>query len=442
MGRFWNSRTVRKFRRNKLAIFALVIIGAYVGVGSFIMVGGLSEKLVMSRVAPNHIPGFYFSPLPEKRFDNAVNYIFRDVERQIGRLNKSNDEVAKLQKRLARAKDDAKPRLEKLIASAERSGRSAMTSLEDGFSMGRYRLAKMSVEEYQEIIDEALDIADELDESQDLNEDPDMISKIEELEGVCNRLYEPLSSQDKFFQNAYTFLGTDRQGRSILLRAVYSIKVALQIGIVTALISVVIGSVLGAAAGFYGGWVDFLVIWLYSTLSSIPNLVLLVLVAYLMGSGGRVDDFAQEYMGMGLSDTLFPVYVAFCATFWIGPCRVIRGETMKIKQLEYIQAATTSGFGNFYILIWHIIPNTAHLMFINFSLLLIGAIKSEVILSFLNLGVKKGASWGIMIRDSGSEVLNNNFWQISAATFFMFVLVLAFNILSDALQDIFDPKHL
>ena len=116
---------------------------------------------------------------------------------------------------------------------------------------------------------------------------------------------------------------------------------------------------------------------------------------------------------------------------------------MKIKELEYVQAATAIGFGRFYILVKHIIPNTLHLMFINFSLLFVGAIKGEVILTFLGLGLPlgDGASWGIMISQAKSEVVQGFFWQIGAATLFMFILVLAFNILSDALQDAFDPKH-
>jgi peptide/nickel transport system permease protein len=212
------------------------------------------------------------------------------------------------------------------------------------------------------------------------------------------------------------------------VRAVYSIKVAILIGLVTSLISVIFGSILGASAAFFGGWVDHIVIWLYSTFSSIPNLVLLTVLVYM-------------FTGSTFDGTLIPVYAAFCMTFWIGPCRLIRGEVLKIRELEYVQAATALGFNRFYILLKHILPNTAHLMFINFSLLFIGAIKSEVILSFLGLGVKKGPSWGIMINQAGQEVINGFFWQIGAATVFMFVLVLCFNILTDALQDAFDPKH-
>ena len=99
------------------------------------------------------------------------------------------------------------------------------------------------------------------------------------------------------------------------------------------------------------------------------------------------------------------------------------------------------GFSRVRILLRHVLPNLSHLMLINFSLLFIGAIKSEVILSFLGLGVQRGASWGKMIDASKSDVANGMFWQIGAATAFMFGLVLAFNILSDALQDILDPKH-
>ncbi|MEM9661952.1 MAG: ABC transporter permease [Planctomycetota bacterium] len=232
--------------------------------------------------------------------------------------------------------------------------------------------------------------------------------------------------------NARLLFGTDRQGRSILVRALYSAKIAIQVGFIVGLTAVLIGSLMGAAAAFFGGWVDHAVTWLYSIFSSIPQLVLLAVLSFMFLSGPL-----QELRGLP------SLYMAFALTFWIGPCRVIRGEAMKIKELEYVQAATAIGFGRFYILVKHIIPNTLHLMFINFSLLFVGAIKGEVILTFLGLGLPlgDGASWGIMISQAKSEVVQGFFWQIGAATLFMFILVLAFNILSDALQDAFDPKH-
>jgi peptide/nickel transport system permease protein len=227
-------------------------------------------------------------------------------------------------------------------------------------------------------------------------------------------------------------LGTDRQGRSILMRSLYSGKVAVQVGVIVGLTAVVVGSLLGAAAAFFGGWVDHAVNWLYSTFSSIPQLVLLAVLSFAF-----LSEELAPYRGLP------SLFIAFAITYWIGPCRVIRGETLKIRELEYVQAATAIGFGRFYILVRHILPNTLHLMFINFSLLFVGAIKGEVILTFLGLGLPlgEGASWGIMISQSKAEVVQGFFWQIGAASFFMFVLVLAFNILSDALQDAFDPKH-
>ena len=204
---------------------------------------------------------------------------------------------------------------------------------------------------------------------------------------------------------------------------------AIKIGVVVALVSVFIGAVLGTAAGYYGGWIDTIVTWLFTTFSSIPSLVLLVLLAYM-------------FTGSAFEGTLIPIYIAFSATYWIGPCRVIRGETLKLREMEYVQAARALGYGRPYIMLRHILPNASHLMLINFSLLFIAAIKGEVILTYLGLGIKNGTSWGIMIEQSRPEVMNGFFWQIGAATGLMFVLVLAFNILSDALQDAFDPKHL
>ena len=253
---------------------------------------------------------------------------------------------------------------------------------------------------------------------------------LDALDAKVAALFVPLEGTDAVAYQLRMLAGTDRQGRSIFVRAVYAVKIAIQIGAITSLISVVVGGLLGAAAGFLGGWVDAMVIWLYSTLSSIPYLVLLVVVAYVF-QGGALEEKLP----------LLPVYAAFCSTFWIGTCRVVRGEALKLKELEYVQAATAVGFGRFYILVKHVLPNTAHLMFINFSLIFIGAIKSEVILSFLGLGVKEGSSWGIMISQSRFEVVNGFFWQIGTATVFMFGLVLAFNIFTDALQDAFDPRH-
>ncbi len=218
------------------------------------------------------------------------------------------------------------------------------------------------------------------------------------------------------------WLGTDRQGRSIFVRAMYSAKIAFGVGFVSALIGVTVGALLGGIAGYYGKNVDNFIVWLYSTVQSIPNLLLLIALTYIAGKG------------------LFGIYVAFCATFWVGPCRVVRGEVMKLKEAEYIQSARAMGYGNWKILIQHVLPNTMHVVLVYFALLFVGAIKSEVILSYLGLGVQGEPSWGIMIDQARAELINGFYWQIGAATFSMFGLVLCFNVFADALQDALDPK--
>jgi len=253
-------------------------------------------------------------------------------------------------------------------------------------------------------------------------------AKNAELEPILDEIFPVPDGLRGLVYKFRLMLGTDRQGRSIMLRTLYSAKIAIQVGLITAVLAVLFGSLIGAAAGYFGGWMDHAVIWLYSTFSSIPYLVLLVVLAFM-------------FTGSKLEQTLIPLYFAFCMTFWIGPCRVTRGETLKLRSLDYVQAAQALGASKSRILLKHILPNTAHLMFINFSLLFIGAIKGEVVLTYLGLGLKEGASWGLMISQSKSEVVGGFFWQIGAATFFMFVLVLAFNVLTDALQDAFDPKH-
>ncbi len=258
--------------------------------------------------------------------------------------------------------------------------------------------------------------------------DKELRSTIAMIEPIVDELYPLPTGIDGIVYKLRLMLGTDQQGRSIMVRGVFSAKVAIQVGLVVSLVAVLFGSLIGAAAGYFGGAADHAVIWLYSTFSSIPYLVLLVVLAFMF-TGSKVEG------------TLVPLYVAFSLTYWIGPCRVTRGETLKLRSLDYVQAAQALGASRWRILTRHIIPNTSHLMFINMSLLFIGAIKGEVVLTFLGLGLKNGASWGIMIDQSRSEVVSGFFWQIGAATFFMFVLVLAFNVLTDALQDAFDPKH-
>ena len=206
------------------------------------------------------------------------------------------------------------------------------------------------------------------------------------------------------------WLGTDRQGRSILIRTIYSAKIAISVGMVSAIVGSVVGGIIGAIAGYFCMHVNDLVVWLYSTVQSIPYLLLLIMLTYAVGGG------------------MFGLYVAFIATSWVGPCRMVRGEVIKLREAEYIQSARAMGYGDWRIIFRHVLPNTMHILLVYFALLFVAAIKSEVIISFLGLGVQGEPSWGIMIKQSQAELINGFYWQIGAATFAMLGLVLCFNI--------------
>ena len=450
------SRAFRTFMRDKPAVVALGVLAIYISIAVVIIGaqfanaitgGALSETFIvkelslessLKRVGPDSLPGFFNEPKPEDRLDHADSYLSR-----IGRALDREDPVAALA----------------AVTDAERS------------------VADLPPDEIQTLLDEALDVLDVTDgafvdieiflddlegaredlaaaqTSEDIEElqaeidelttghveaEAAFIASLDELDKAVLAIMPWPTGFDGAVYNARLLLGTDSQGRSILWRAIYSIRVATQVGLVSAILAVVVGASMGATAGVFGGWVDHASVWLYSTLSSVPYIVLLTVVAFVFGSLAVTVPFTD---GVKVSNTLIPMYVAFGVTFWIAPCRQIRGEARKIRSLDYVQSATALGAGRFYIMRRHVIPNVLFLVFINFSLIFIGAIKSEVILSFLGIGVVGQPSWGVMISESKSEVLNQFFWQIGTATAFMFGLVRAFNVFSDALQDAFDPKH-
>jgi peptide/nickel transport system permease protein len=382
-------------------VAALAVISVYVLMGLSVAVGLVSLTDAENRVGPNNTPAFW--GWNDRKISDRVN----DAEFYLNFIETGISQIKK-----GAAPSDVR--------------------------LGGRTLAALPTARLEELHGEALESFDAISEVEDLSKDAEAQRKLAAVESTIQELLPVPSGTRGTVQWLRTSLGTDRQGRSIFFRSVYSASVALKVGIIVGLASTLVGSVLGAAAGFYGGWVDHAVTWVYSTLSSIPNLVLLALLAYVFQNPIELK-FIN--FSMDLSSTLWPVYIALASTFWIGPCRVTRGEVLKIRELEYVQAATVLGFRKPYIVLHHVLPNSIHLMLINFSLLFIAAIKSEVILTFLGLGVKQGASWGIMISQSAQEVVNGVFWQIGAATVFMFLLVLAFNIVSDALQDAFDPKH-
>ena len=216
--------------------------------------------------------------------------------------------------------------------------------------------------------------------------------------------------------------GTDIFGRSVLSKVIHASQVAMSVGLISSVCAVIIGVFLGSIAGYFGKWVDELIVWFYTTFSSVPGIMLLMSIAFVMGKG------------------ILTIYIALGITSWVGLCRLIRAEVMKHKTRDYVQAAEAIGASDGRKLFKHILPNVMHIVIINLSLQFQVAIKSEVILSYLGVGVVSQPSWGTMIDDAKLELVRGVWWQLAAATLAMFIIVLAFNILGDSLRDALDPK--
>ncbi len=219
------------------------------------------------------------------------------------------------------------------------------------------------------------------------------------------------------------WFGSNVNGQDIFSRTVYGTRTAFEVGLIVAVLSTVIGAVMGALSGFYSGtWIDATILWLKGVLDAIPFYLFVVAVAYAMQG--------QAY-GM---------HVAMIATFWTTTGRLVRGEVIKLKELEFVEAARSIGVSELRIIFRHILPNTFHLLLVQCTIAFVAAIKSEVILSFLGLGIKDGVSWGGMLAESTAEVAAGEYNNFLFASLFMFVLVMAFNLFSDAMQDALDPK--
>ncbi len=239
-------------------------------------------------------------------------------------------------------------------------------------------------------------------------------------------------------------LGTDYLGRDVLTRAVFATRTAVKVGVIASLISVLVGVTLGILAGYYGGKMDDFVVWIYSTFASMPSLLFILAFALLVSKGFLYPPLEKGFAGMAkvlrTEPGMLAVYLGIGLTGWVALCRVVRAETMKLRERPYVLAARSLGQSDFRILAGHLLPNLAHLIIVYFTMRFAFAVMTEVIVSYLGLGVHFEPSWGVMIADGQERLWRGIWWEVGAATAFMFVLVLALNLVGDALRDALDPR--
>jgi oligopeptide transport system permease protein len=218
-------------------------------------------------------------------------------------------------------------------------------------------------------------------------------------------------------------LGGDRLGRDVMSKAVKGTQISVFVGVLAAVVATLIGTVLGAFAGFIGGKVNDFLEWLYNVFEAIPGILLIFAFAAVFGRG-----IGTVVLILGL-------------TGWTGLYRQVRSEFLKHAQREYVRSAEAIGASRWSRMFRHILPNVSHVILVRMSLLVVGFIKAEVILSYLGLGVPVDqVSWGTMLAEAQSELILGHWWQLAAATVFMAVFVTAFSLLTDALRDALDPK--
>jgi peptide/nickel transport system permease protein len=218
--------------------------------------------------------------------------------------------------------------------------------------------------------------------------------------------------------------GGDKWGRDVIKKTIKGSETSIFVGLASAAVAVLIGTVMGALAGYYGRWVDDFFNWFYSIFSSIPYLLLILAVAAVLQQKGMLT-----------------IILILGLTGWTGVFRLIRGEYLKHKAREYVQAADAIGASNARRMFVHIFPNVSHVVLVQLSILTVGFIKAEVILSFLGFGVPVDVvSWGSMLNEAQNELILGKWWQLVAATVAMATLVTAFSLFTDALRDALDPK--
>lgn len=245
------------------------------------------------------------------------------------------------------------------------------------------------------------------------------------------------------FMPYYHIFGTNEVGEDVLYQTLKSIRTGLIIGTLTTLITLPFAILFGLMAGYFRGWIDDIIQYVYTTLSSIPAVLLIAAaVLTLQIVMGRHSDWF-ETVAHRTDARLLALCAILGITSWTGLCRLLRGETLKICEMDFITAAHSLGLSHFSIILKHILPNVFHIILITVVLDFSGLVLAEAVLSYVGVGVDPTSfSWGTMINSARLELARVPvvWWSLSAAFIFMFVLVLAANVFSDAVRDAFDPR--
>lgn len=237
---------------------------------------------------------------------------------------------------------------------------------------------------------------------------------------------ETVTSNRYASPSAIHWFGTDSLGRDEFSRLIYGARISLQVGIIVVLVSSVIGTFIGAIAGFYGGWIDRILSgYLFNVFLAFPGLLLAIALVAFRGAG------------------LFNLIMALCVIGWVGYARVMRGQVLKVREYDFVQAARAMGASNMRILFTHILPNAVQPLIVQASLGMAGAVLSEASLSFLGLGIPPPApSWGTMIEEArGLDTLYSAPHVLFFPGIAIAITVLAFNFIGDGLREYLDPKQ-